>query len=171
MDNSARLKRIVLAAMLLALCVVGANVKILGSIAFDSLPAFLGAILLGPVFGAFLGVFGHLVSAGLAGFPYTLPVHLVIAVMMGVCMFVFGWIRQRFGKDKLSVVLIADVIGYVINVPLEVPLMYPFLKGTIFALFIPLTIATIVNLAVCEVVYAFLPQRVKHAPFLRSEAS
>lgn len=62
MGNSDRLRRIVLAAMLLALCVVGANIKIMGSIAFDSAPAFLGAILLGPWFGAFLGIFGHLTS-------------------------------------------------------------------------------------------------------------
>ncbi|HBF74875.1 MAG TPA: ECF transporter S component [Lactobacillus sp.] len=168
MGDSARLKRIVLAAMLLALCVVGANIKIMGSIAFDSMPAFLGAILLGPWFGAFLGVFGHLTSAAMAGFPLTLPIHLIIGCMMGVCMFVFGWIRQRFGKDKLSIILLSDIVGYIINTPLEVPLLYPLLHGAIFALFVPLTAATIFNIVIAEIIYAFLPKNMKHASFLRS---
>lgn len=168
MGNSDRLRRIVLAAMLLALCVVGANIKIMGSIAFDSAPAFLGAILLGPWFGAFLGIFGHLTSAALSGFPLTLPVHLVVGFMMGVCMFVFGWIRQRFGKDKFGVILISDIVGYIINTPLEIPLLYPLLKGAIFALFVPLTVATIFNIIIAEIVYAFLPKTMKHANFLGS---
>jgi hypothetical protein len=48
---------------------LGQILRLWGSIAFDSMPAFLGAILLGPWFGAFLGVFGHLTSAAMAGFP------------------------------------------------------------------------------------------------------
>lgn len=100
MTQSDRLKRLTLAAMLLALCVIGANVKIMGSVAFDSAPAFLGAVLLGPWFGATLGLFGHLVSAALAGFPLTLPIHLIIALPWGFACwcsawFVNGWVRIR----------------------------------------------------------------------------
>ncbi|WP_369473051.1 hypothetical protein [Secundilactobacillus kimchicus] len=47
MQRTDQLKRLVLAAMFLALCVIGANLKMMGSIAFDSMPAFLGAILMG----------------------------------------------------------------------------------------------------------------------------
>lgn len=167
MTDSNRLKRLVLAAMLLALCVIGANIKIMGSVAFDSAPAFLGAILLGPVFGAFLGVFGHLTSAALAGFPLTLPIHLIIAAAMGVCMFVFGWIRQRLGKQKIAGIVTSDVVGYAINVPIELVFMYPLLKQAVYVYFIPLTIATILNLIVCEVIYAALPKRIKEVAFLR----
>ncbi|KRN96179.1 hypothetical protein IV55_GL001565 [Furfurilactobacillus siliginis] len=155
-----------LAALLLALCVVGANVKIMGSIALDSAPAFLGAILLGPWFGAFLGFFGHMVSALLSGFPLTLPVHLIIGFNMAVCMFVFGWLRRHFGKSKLGSVLGSDVVGYILNVPLEIPLLYPILKATIFALFVPLTVATVANLVLCELIYVALPNRQKEADFL-----
>jgi hypothetical protein len=87
---------------------------------------------------------------------------------MGVCMFVFGWIRQRFGKDKFGIILISDIVGYIINTPLEVPLLYPLLKGAIFALFVPLTAATIVNIVIAEIIYAFLPKNMKRASFLRS---
>ncbi|EHO49978.1 ECF transporter S component [Lentilactobacillus kisonensis] len=167
MNSSNSLKRVVLAAMLLALCVIGANVKIMGSVAFLPAPAFLGAILLGPIFGGFLGVFGHLVSAALAGFPLTLPIHLIIAVAMGICMLVFGWLRQRLGKETIKGVIIADIVGYAINVPIELVLMYPLLKQAVYVYFVPLTIATILNLIVCEIIYAALPKRVKEAPFLR----
>ncbi|WP_125582274.1 ECF transporter S component [Levilactobacillus cerevisiae] len=170
MGNNRALKRLTLTALLLALCVIGANVKIMGSIALDSAPAFLGAIMLGPWIGALLGLFGHLTSAMLAGFPLTLPVHLVVGFMMGVCMFAVGWIRKRFGVNKLGVIILSDIVGYIINVPIEVPLLYPLLKGTIFALFIPLTIATIVNIVLCEVLYAVLPARVKQADFLEGMA-
>lgn len=169
MTQSLRLKRLTLVAVLLALCVVGANVKIMGSIAFDSAPAFLGAILLGPIDGAFLGFFGHMVSAALLGFPLTLPIHLVIAVMMAICMFAFGWIRKRFGRSRLATIVISDIVGYLINVPLEIAPLYLMMNAAIFAFFIPLTIATVLNLVVCELVYAFLPQSIKTKPYLRSE--
>lgn len=162
------LKRIVLTAMLLALCVVGANIKIMGSVAFDSMPAFLGAILLGPFYGTFLGFFGHIVSAALSGFPLSIPVHLVIAVFMGLCMFVFGWIRNRYKTShRLGITLGADVIGYLINVPLESICLYPIMGPAIWAFFVPLTLATVTNLIVCELIYVALPQRVTSASFLR----
>ena len=45
-------RRLVMAGVLMSLCVVGAQIKVLGSIAFDSFPAFLGGLLLGPNIGA-----------------------------------------------------------------------------------------------------------------------
>ncbi|AYM02449.1 ECF transporter S component [Levilactobacillus yiduensis] len=166
MGNNRALKRLTLTALLLALCIIGANIKILGSIALDSAPAFLGTLLLGPWVGAFLGFFGHMTSAMLSGFPLTLPVHLIVGGMMAVCMFVFGYIRQKLGLNRVVVVILSDVIAYIINVPLEIPLLYPLLKGAIIALFIPLTIATIVNLVICELLYVVLPQSVKQADFI-----
>lgn len=168
MNRSIKLKRMVLASTLLALCVVGANVKIMGSIAFDSAPAFLGAIMLGPLYGAFLGFFGHMVSAALSGFPLTLPIHLIIGFFMGVCMAVFGWIRERFGKERWLNIIISDISGYAINVPLEMLFLYPLMKAAILAFFVPLTIATILNIAVCELIYVFLPRSIKSKSYLRS---
>lgn len=167
MRNERELKRLVLTAMLLALCVLGANIKIMGSIALDSLPAFLGAILLGPWFGAFLGIAGHLISAGLSGFPLSIPIHLIIAIAMGVCMGVFGFIRRGEGPTKFSKVLISDLVAYVINVPLAIACLYPLMKASVLVFFMPLTFATVVNIVLCEVVYVALPNRVSHASFLQ----
>nr|WP_121979293.1 ECF transporter S component [Lentilactobacillus raoultii] len=165
--NSIKLKRLTLASIFLALCVVGANIKIMGSVAFDSAPAFLGAVMLGPLYGAFLGFFGHMVSAALAGFPLTLPIHLIIGFFMGICMAVFGWIRLKFGTSRWGTVIISDIVGYAINVPLEMLFLYPLMKAAILAFFVPLTIATILNIIVCEGVYAFLPRAIKSESYLR----
>lgn len=167
MNNTDRLKRVTLAAMLLALCVVGANLKIMGSIAFDSMPAFLGAILLGPWFGLFLGIAGHLTSAALSGFPLTVPIHLVIALCMGICMFVFGKIRHQVNHPNFLRVLVSDGMAYVLNVPLALLLLSPLMGKAVMAFFFPLTIAVAANIVLCEIVYVALPDRVLSAQFLR----
>jgi hypothetical protein len=95
-----------------------------------------------------------------------LPIHLIIGVAMGICMLIFGLVRKWLGKDTLKGVLTSDVLGYAINVPIELVLLYPLMKQAVWAFFVPLTIATILNLIVCEVIYAALPHRVKDAPFL-----
>lgn len=167
MQSADRLKRLVLTAMLIALCVVGANIKIMGSIAFDSMPAFLGAILLGPWYGAFLGVVGHLTSAAFSGFPLTIPVHLVIALCMGICMFVFGLLRHGKQHTGIVLILVSDVIGYLINDPLALLILYPSMGASVFAFLGPLTIATVANIALCEIIRAALPSRVTKASFLQ----
>ncbi|WP_235804758.1 ECF transporter S component [Secundilactobacillus kimchicus] len=166
MQRTDQLKRLVLAAMFLALCVIGANLKMMGSIAFDSMPAFLGAILMGPWYGAILGIFGHLLSAGLAGFPLSLPVHGVIAGCMGVCMFLFGKMRHGFEFSTISRVLLSDFVGYAVNVPLALVILYPIMGAAVLAFFVPLTLATVANIVICEVVYVALPSRMTHASFL-----
>lgn len=153
-------KKIALLAILLALCVIGANIKILGSIALDSFPAFVGAVVLGPFAGALLGFFGHMISALLAGFPNTLLIHLVIAVLMALCMFVYSWIRIRL-KNKTLSSAVSIVAAYLINVPLDLLILYPVLGETVFALFAPLTFASIVNLAISEAVLIGIPGKYK----------
>ncbi len=75
-------KKLVYMAVLIALSYIGSLIKITGTIAFDSFPAFFGALALGGVYGGIIGFLGHLFTAFLSGFPFTLPIHLVIAVMM-----------------------------------------------------------------------------------------
>ncbi len=158
-------RKITITAILLALCVVGANISIFGSIAFDSFPAFIGAIVLGPVAGAFLGFFGHMTSALFAGFPNTLPIHLIIACLMGVCMYCYGWIRKNWRANTILSVVCSVIVAYLINVPLDLLLLYPFLGKTVFILFVPLTLATVCNLFLSEFVYVALPQKIKHYQF------
>ncbi len=96
MKNKLTLKNITLCAMFIALSVAGAFIKPFGnSIAFDSLPAFLAASIMGPLFGAIVGFLGHLISAALSGFALTLPLHLIIAVEMAAVMLIYGFMVQK----------------------------------------------------------------------------
>ncbi len=83
-------RTLVIAAMLIALSFIGANIKISGSIAFDSMPAFFGALVLGPVAGGIIGLIGHLLTAVFSGFPFGLPVHIIVAVMMYIAVHCLG---------------------------------------------------------------------------------
>lgn len=58
-----KLRNLILTALFVALSFVGANMKIVGSIAFDSMPGFLGALILGPLYGAAIGSIGHFLTA------------------------------------------------------------------------------------------------------------
>lgn len=146
-------KQLTTVALLLALTVIGANISFLGSIALDSFPAFLGTLLLGPVAGAFLGGMGHLLSALLSGFPMTLPIHLFIAVMMGVTMYLFGLSRQKTGNRYVS-----GLVAYIVNVVIELGVLIPILTWpVVVGLFIPLSLATLVNIILTEIVYVYLP--------------
>lgn len=103
-------RQLVFMALLIALSFIGAQLKIFGSIAFDSLPAFLGTLLLGPLPGAIIASLGHLLTALSSGFPMTLPVHLVIALGMGLTM-VATWYTFKF-VEKIS----NDIIGLIVAV-------------------------------------------------------
>lgn len=157
--NNTRIKKLTFTAIILALCIIGANIKLMGSVALDSFPAFFGAVALGPVAGAFLGLFGHLFSAMLSGFPLTLPVHLIIGFCMMITMAVYGFIRRGGRSMEWQYIILSDVVGYILNVPLELVLLYPILKQTVYVYFVPLTIASIVNIIIAEVVYILLKSR------------
>lgn len=155
------IKKLTMTALLIALCVVGANIKFLGSIALDSFPAFVGTLLLGPLPGALLGFLGHMVSALLAGFPSTLPVHLIIGVFMAICMLVYGYLHKLFFSRKLLSSVLASVGAYLINVPLALLCLYPILGKAVFALYVPLTVSTVINLFLAEVVVLAIPVKYK----------
>lgn len=157
--NNIKIKKLTVAAILLALCIVGANVKIMGSVALDSFPAFFGSLVLGPIAGAFLGLFGHLVSALLSGFPLTLPVHLVIGFCMMITMAVYALIRRGDRSLKWGYIILSDIVAYVLNVPLELLLLYPILKQAVYVYFVPLTLAAIVNIILAEIVFILLRKR------------
>jgi uncharacterized membrane protein len=80
-------------ALLTALSVIGSYIKFpgpVGSIALDSLPGFLGAILLGGKGGALILVLGHFLSAINSGFPLG-PIHILIAFIL----FIISILRSK----------------------------------------------------------------------------
>jgi len=114
-------KNLVISAMFIALSAAGAFLKISGTIAFDSFPAFLAALLLGPIYGAVIGFLGHMFSAVLSGFPNTPPIHLVIAATMALTMLGFGY-SYRALKSKVSLaanLVITGIIGVILNCPVS----------------------------------------------------
>jgi Na+-transporting NADH:ubiquinone oxidoreductase subunit NqrB len=182
--------KLILCAIFIALSYALANVKIPGTtIALDSLPAFLAALILAPRYGAAVGALGHLFSALLSGFPYTLPVHLLVALMMAVCVFVFAVVYRRIdGRQdaaptslvessaesatrlpprarRLLACVVSAAVAVVINGPVEVlvlsPLLGPMLGGTpgLLAFLAVLIPAAAANVVLALVVYTLLAKR------------
>lgn len=156
-------KKLVLVALLVALSFVGSNLKIFGTIAFDSLPAFLGALLLGPAYGAIIGFLGHIFSALLSGFPYGLVIHGVIAASMAITMFGFGFTYKKLQNRVAPAVnlVIAGVVGTILNGPVSLAISYPLLvpmmgQAGVFAMLPVLTITSAANIVFALVLFKAL---------------
>ncbi|MGG0175683.1 MULTISPECIES: ECF transporter S component [Bacillaceae] len=160
-------KRIVLLSLFIALSAVLSNIKIVYSIAFDSLPAFLAAMMISPIAGGIVGALGHLLTAITSGFPFTVPVHLFIAIQMLVIVWIFGVLFKKMNQ------YIAMVVAIILNGPVATLLSglliaylnHSFTAKTISSFFIlmvvPLTLASAAN-----IVLAFILQKVmKRANF------
>ena len=114
-------KTLVLVALFIALSYVGSYIKIFGSIAFDSFPAFLAALILGPVYGAIIGFLGHMFTALTSGFPLSVPLHMVIAATMAITMLVFGYTYKAL-INKISTagtLIITAIAGLLMNAPVS----------------------------------------------------
>lgn len=102
--------------ILIVLSFIGGLLKVpslVGSIAFDSAPAFFGALMYHPVVGGIVGGIGHLLSAYHAGFPLGPLVHFFVAVEMFAIALSFG-IIFRIGKKSRHLVL-AVLVGFILN--------------------------------------------------------
>ena len=108
-------KRIAILAIFIALSAVGAVIKIpspLGSIGLDSFPGYFCALAFGYPEGAIVIAVGHLLSAAVAGFSLTVPLHLAIAVSMAVVAVIVRFLATKIGKigPVLSI-----IVGVVLN--------------------------------------------------------
>jgi len=159
-------KTLATVALLIALSFVGAQLTIMGTIAFDSLPAFLAALLLGPFHGAVIGFLGHMLTALTSGFPFSLPLHFVIALSMALTMYVFGTAYKTFVKKfhKSTALTITGVIGMIFNIPVSLTFSIAALwllagRETALGLLIllpALTMATIANIAASIALFKIL---------------
>ena len=167
MNNST--KKLVLAALFVALSFVGANIKVMGSIAFDAVPAFLGTMILGVGWGAAIGAVGHLLTALTSGFPYGLPAHIIIAVMMGVTMALFLVVinlLQRFKVPELISYVAGAIAAVLVNGPGCIMLLFPVLepvmgKEGLLALIPVLSLVGAANVALALVIYRVLPKAIR----------
>lgn len=155
-------KKLVIAALFIALSFVGAQIKIMGSIAFDSMAGFLGTLMLGPVFGAIIGAIGHFLTAATTGFYLTLPVHFIIMVDMAFTMIFFGLIYKALKNvSKLTAYIVSGVAAVVINGPVSLVMLIPMLGKGIFAMAPILSLAAAANVIIAIAIYKFLPDSLK----------
>jgi hypothetical protein len=149
-----RTQFIVLMGLFIAMSVVGGYIKvpnpITSSIAFDSLPAFLATLVLGGVPGAIIGFLGHMASAGMGGFPLSIPIHLFIGVEMALIMFAFNFAAKKINKPA------AIIIGIILN-GFVAPACFILIPGqgmaTFTYLLIPLTLASTLNIILAFLIF------------------
>ncbi|GAA1381795.1 ECF transporter S component [Peribacillus frigoritolerans] len=129
-------------AIFIALSAVGAMIKIpspIGSIALDSFPALLAAVILGPVSGGIVAGLGHIISAFIGGMTLG-PFHFLIMVEMAVLTWMFS-ILYINGKKVGAFFLLFISNAFVLALPFAFLISPGF-----YTLLVPgLTVATAVN--------------------------
>jgi uncharacterized membrane protein len=152
-------------AMLIALSYIGSLIKIGpgGSIALDSMPAFFAALLMGPVAGSVVGFIGHMLTAMTGGFPFTLPIHLIIAAeMAGIC-WIFGLMGERLNiviPTITAIILNGVVATFISAYAMELMGVVPSAIGLFKVLVGPLTIVSAVNVVLAVVLHRILKDRI-----------
>jgi len=98
--QASMVKRIIFMAVFIALSAVGSWIKIpspVGTIGLDSAPGYFSALAFGSLDGAIVIAIGHLLTAAIVGFPLTIPMHLLIAVLMALWAIIFRLINKTLG--------------------------------------------------------------------------
>lgn len=163
MESKTTTVKLVYIATLIAISFVGSLIKIQGTIALDSMPAFFAALFLGPIPGAWVGSIAHLLTAFTSGFPLTLPIHLIITLEMAIVVYIFGLIYEKTNEIFASIIaIILNGIGTVILLaPITTWMGFPLNgKAFIYAMVGPLTLASAVNIILASVVYKIMKVRV-----------
>lgn len=144
-QSLSNIKTIPILAVFIALSFVGSLLKLpspIGTIALDSFPAFVAAILVSPVAGSIVGFFGHMLTSLNVGFPLSLPIHLFIALQMAGVSYATGYVCRRVN------LVFGLILGIFLNGVIVPAMFIPFEAfGTAFFLLmvLPLTIGSLVN--------------------------
>lgn len=148
-----KLRKLILTAMVAAICAVGAMIKVpafISTAALDSAPAFLGVVFLSPILAGVAGLIGHFITALTAGFPLG-PLHIIIAVEMLIVVWVFGVMHKKgmhFWKWPVALVL----NGIVAPLPFYFIISPAFFWGALGSILM----ATVINLIIVAVVMPVL---------------
>ncbi|MEW6547671.1 MAG: ECF transporter S component [Bacillota bacterium] len=140
-------------AILIGLSAAGACIKVpalTGTPALDSAPGYFAALALGATEGAMVAAAGHLLTALTAGFPLSVPIHLLIAGGMAGCAWAVAICRARKGPWW------AFAVGVFLN-GMVFPAAFVPIPGFGPAFFtvmlVPLLVASALNLGLAVVVY------------------
>lgn len=148
-----QLKLLILMGLFIGLSVVGAIIKIpspTGTVALDSMPGYLAALLLGGIPGAIVAFLGHMATAASAGFFMTLPIHLLVACQMAVIMLIVGYTAK---KIHLAAGLILGVILNGIACPAAFILLPQFGTAFFISMVLPLTVGSFINIILAGLLY------------------
>lgn len=156
-------RNVTLAALFIALCGIGALLKIPGpfsSVALDLAPALISTLFLGPVWAGVIAAFGHLISAFTGGLPLG-PFHAIVAIEMFVIVWVFGKLVKR-GYRVLGFLFVTLATGILAPLP-----FYFLISPALYLTLVPiLLVATAINCAVAWIAVPFL-KRIKPSEVVR----
>lgn len=116
-------KRLAIMAIFIALSAVGSFIKIpspVGTIGLDSAPGFFAALAFGGFEGAVIIALGHILTSAVVGFPLTIPLHLVIAVLMALWAIIFRWVTRKIGliPAMIAAIFLNGVVSSFIMYPM-----------------------------------------------------
>lgn len=150
-------KTLVLTALFAALAVIGSFIKIPippGTPALDAAPAFVSMAFLPAPFAAAAGAIGHIATSFTAGFPLTLPIHILIAAEMAIVVGVGAYLFKK-GKKALAWVWVAISNGVLAPLP-----FYWIISPAVYVAVAPgLLMATGINVVVACIVLPFLQKK------------
>lgn len=156
--SNLEIRRLVVLALFISISAVLSNIKIFSTIALDSMPAFLAAMLLSPIAGAIVGAVGHLLSSLTSGFPLTVPMHLFIAFQMFCIVWLFGVLYKR------SKGVIAICVAILLNGPIATFLcgiLIGYLNDTMTVIgFLKLMVLPLTLVSAVNIIIAYIIQRV-----------
>lgn len=163
MQNNTR--KLVLMSMFIALSFIGSYIPIpspLGTLGLDSMAGYLAGLILGGLEGGIIAFIGHILIASNQAFYLTLPVHLIVAVMMFISVYLFSFTYKRTN------VFVASIVGIVLNGVIS-PLALLLLPGLGWSFFLAKTpfllVASTLNVILSVLVYIPL----KNALFNKQE--
>lgn len=141
-------KRLSIIGLLIALSFILANIKFAGSIALDSVPAFLALFVYKNKDAAFIGGIAHLLSAALAGFALGILTHICIALLIFIMLLIASYIiRMNNNLSWLWTSIFIILFNSFIS-PLILFLFMPFTMAAYWAMALTLVMATIINVVI-----------------------
>lgn len=141
-------KTIVIIGLMVAMSVGLSYVKIMGSIALDQIPAYLTLFIFKDKKAGVVSFFGHMVTAALSGFPFSLPCHILIATGMFIMFYVAVPILKRTNK-YVTCIYLSFVNSYILT--FIVFIFMPFDMAQYLTISSMLLLASAVN-SICALV-------------------
>lgn len=142
-EKENRTKTISIIAIFIAMSIILSYVKIMGSIALDQVPAFLIFLIYKDKKSSVISSMSHLISAFLAGFPFTIFTHILIALGMFLMFYLAVPILKHTNK-YFALMFLGIVNSFVLT--FIVFIFIPFDMTTYITICSALLFASVINI-------------------------